>query len=107
MILIIIQSILSINYAADPNDHATQTTSEGFNDVTCIVFLNNPNMYNTSIRSGTWTIRTLDNSDLVNSDLMLFSFGQFGPQKIRPELTKSQMFFALNCPKAKWISGPN
>ena len=46
-------NILSINYATDPcsiwNDHATQTTSEGFNDVTCIVFLNNPNMYNTIV----------------------------------------------------------
>ena len=40
-----------------------------------------------------WTIQTLDNSDLVNSDLILFSFGQFGPQKIRPELTKSKTNF--------------
>ena len=46
-----------------------------------------------TIRRGTWTIRTLDNLDPVSSDLMLFSFGQFGPQKIRPELTKSQMVF--------------
>ena len=42
---------------------------------------------------GTWTIWTLDDSGLVNSDLIFFSFGQFGPQKVRSELTKSQMVF--------------
>ena len=36
----------------------------------------------------TWTIRTLVDLDLVNSDLILFSFGQFGPRKVRSELTK-------------------
>ena len=45
-----------------------------------------------------WTIRTLDDSDLVNSDHIFFLLvnsdlftGQFGPHKIRSELTKSQI----------------
>ena len=48
---------------------------------------------------GPWTIRTrsirrtMDDSDPVNSDLILFSFGQFGPRKVGSELTKSKMDF--------------
>ena len=50
---------------------------------------------------GTWTIRTLDDSDLVNSDLILFYFGHFGPGKVRSELTKSQMIFRFELTKGQ------
>ena len=52
--------------------------------------------YSRIVEKGTWTIRILDDSDLVNSDLIIFSFGQFGPRKVR---SKS--------PKVKWFLGPN
>ena len=45
---------------------------------------------------GTWTIRTLDDSDLVNSDHILVNSdlftGQFGPHEIRSELTKKKRY---------------
>ena len=54
-----------------------------------------------STRNGTWTIRTLDDSDLVSSDPILFYFVQFGPRKVRSELTKRQMVFRSKLTKGQ------
>ena len=55
-----------------------------------------PSFKNSAICTcGVWTIRTLDDSDLVNSDHILANSdlftGQFGPHTIRSELTKRQI----------------
>ena len=60
-------------------------------------------------QDGTWTICTLDDSNLVNSDLIIYLLlvnldlftGQIGPREIRFEFTKCQMVLRSEVTKSQ------